>query len=267
MYWYAAVTIWRRALRRPLLQGIVPVAAFLAFYFSSPYVLPLLLVGGGLLTSLYYRRYERTKIAQIRVPLKHLLLWGGVFLSTGILAYLSKWNLLLLFENFYRNGSMIFGGGQVLAPFLFIEFVEAKKYLSTEEFLSGFAIMQGLPGPLFAFSAYVGALSMRDEGLWTQLLGSLVAAVGIFLPGTFLVLFTSHFWCQLKKYRPVQAALEGIHAVSVGLLCTASLQLFLSLSKDWTNYLIIVVSLALLFSGRVSPPWIVGVGLLLGLIY
>ena len=264
---YAAVLLWRRLLRRPLARGIAPATALLAFYFTEPYLLPILLLAGGLLMSLYYRQYDQTDTKPLRIPLGYLLLWGGVLVAASLLTLFSEWRLGLLFESFYRNGSMIFGGGQILAPFLFIEFVEAKKYLSSQEFLSGFALMQGLPGPLFAFSAYVGGLSMREEGIWGQLLGSLVAAGGVFLPGTLLVFFACRFWHTLKRYRTVRAALEGVHAVSVGLLCTASVQLFLALSKEWPNYLVVAISLVLLFSGRVSPPWMVGIGLLLGFIY
>ena len=84
-----------------------------------------------------------------------------------------------LFENFYRNGSLVFGGGQVLAPLLYTEFVEFKGYLTSEEFLSGLGLVQALPGPNFSFAAYIGALAMRGEGsgLSGQLLGALVGGI------------------------------------------------------------------------------------------
>ena len=79
----------------------------------------------------------------------------------------------------------------MLIPFLYTEFVEFKDYLSSEEFLSGYALMQSLPGPVFSFCAYIGSLSMRTFGIGGEIVGGLVAAIGIFLPGTFLIFFVS----------------------------------------------------------------------------
>ena len=88
-----------------------------------------------------------------------------------------------------RNGSLIFGGGQVLIPLLFTELVEFKEWLTSEEFISGYALVQAVPGPTFSFAAYLGALIMSDLGTGGQILGGLLAAAGIFLPGTFLIFF------------------------------------------------------------------------------
>ena len=78
------------------------------------------------------------------------------------------------------GGSLIFGGGQVLIPLMYNEFVEFKNYLSSEEFLTGYALVQALPGPVFAFCSYLGVFAMRHEGIWGQLLGSAVSSAGIF---------------------------------------------------------------------------------------
>src|ERR1700712_5219991 len=69
-----------------------------------------------------------------------------------------------LFENFYRNGIMIFGGGQVLVPLMYTEFVEVKHYLSNSEFLTGYALQQALPGPTFAFTSFVGGITLNNNG-------------------------------------------------------------------------------------------------------
>ena len=131
---------------------------------------------------------------------------------------------LKIFENFYRNGSLIFGGGQVLIPLLFTEFVEFKQFLTSEEFISGYALVQALPGPTFSFTAYLGALIMREWGTGGEILGGFIAAVGIFLPGTFLIFFVTGFWEDIKKYRVIKASLEGISAVSSGLVIAAALR-------------------------------------------
>ena len=89
---------------------------------------------------------------------------------------------------------------------------------SHHEFLSGYAVAQALPGPVFSFSAYIGALSMRDYGTGGEIIGAIMSALGIFLPGTFLIFFVIRFWDSLKKYRAVRASLEGITAASSGLV-------------------------------------------------
>jgi chromate transporter len=176
---------------------------------------------------------------------------------------------VLLFENFYRNGSLIFGGGQVLIPLLYTEFVEFKSYLSSEEFLSGFGIVQALPGPVFSFAAYIGALAMRENGILWQVLGGLIAAAGIFLPGTFLIFFVIRFWEQLKKYRMVKASLEGINAASSGLVIAAAFLLFQPLENDANviNITILIGTFILLMFTKTPAPLIIIGGLIAGLIF
>ena len=187
-----------------------------------------------------------------------------VFVITAVVGNITDWRWLLLFENFYRNGSLIFGGGQVFVPFLFSEFVELKHYLSSAEFLSGFACVQAMPGPIFSFSAYVGTLAMREYGLGQQIFGGLLAAAGMFLPGTFFVFFAIRFWEHLKKYRPIRAALEGIHAVGLGLLISAALTLFSPLQLDWENYVVALLTLCILYFTRINASLIIFMGILLG---
>lgn len=94
---------------------------------------------------------------------------------------------------------MIFGGGQVLVPLLYTEFVEMKQYLSAQEFLSGFAMQQALPGPVFSFTSFVGGIAMKGEGVLGQLTGSLAALMGINFPGLLFILTIFPFWESVKK--------------------------------------------------------------------
>ncbi|NVK50357.1 MAG: chromate transporter, partial [Cyclobacteriaceae bacterium] len=192
--------------------------------------------------------------------------WGGVLILAAILGALTKYQPVILFENFYRNGSLIFGGGQVLVPYLYTEFVDFKNFLSSEEFLTGYAISQGIPGPTFSISSFVGALSMREYGLIGFLTGGLIAAAGIFLPGIFMIFFVIRFWDQLKKYRPVRAALEGINAVSCGMLIAAAYLLFEPLEANFLNILMILGAYSLLQFTKISSPWIILGGILLGIL-
>jgi chromate transporter len=138
--------------------------------------------------------------------------------------------------------------------------------LSSEEFLTGYAISQGIPGPTFSIASYIGALSMREFGISGFLIGGLIGAAGIFLPGIFLIFFVIRFWDQLKLYRPVRAALEGINSVSCGMLIAAAYLLFEPLEANGLNIVFILGTYALLQFSKVSSPVIISVGIVLGII-
>jgi chromate transporter len=243
------------------------ISAFVSFFYSSPYVFPIMLLLGGVSTSIKYKNQPKVEEEKtLTIKWSNFYLWGGVLLGAAILGAVSKYQPILLFENFYRNGSLIFGGGQVLVPYLYTEFVEFKHFLSSEEFLTGYAISQGIPGPTFSIASYIGALSMREFGISGFLIGGLIGAAGIFLPGIFLIFFVIRFWDQLKLYRPVRAALEGINSVSCGMLIAAAYLLFEPLEANGLNIVFILGTYALLQFSKVSSPVIISVGIVLGII-
>lgn len=243
-------------------------SVFISFFYNSPFIFPLLLVVGGVTTSLKYRNLPK-EAADKKLVIKwaNFYLWAGFLLVAAILGALTQFRGVILFENFYRNGSLIFGGGQVLIPYLYTEFVEFKKFLSSQEFLTGYALSQGIPGPTFSIASYIGALSMREDGFVGMLTGGLVAAAGIFLPGTFLIFFVIRFWDQVKKHRPVKAALEGINAVSCGMLVAAAFLLFEPLDANLFNIAAILGTYVLLRYSKLSSPLIIGIGIFAGVIY
>ncbi|EMS30860.1 Chromate transport protein ChrA [Mariniradius saccharolyticus AK6] len=243
-------------------------SVFISFFYNSPFIFPLLLVVGGVTTSLKYRNLPKESAdRKLVIKWANFYLWAGILLVAAVLGAVSQFRGVILFENFYRNGSLIFGGGQVLIPYLYTEFVEFKKFLSSQEFLTGYALSQGIPGPTFSIASYIGALSMREDGLVGMLTGGLVAAAGIFLPGTFLIFFVIRFWDQVKKHRPVKAALEGINAVSCGMLVAAAFLLFEPLDSNLFNIAAILGTYLLLQFTKLSSPLIIGIGILAGVIY
>ncbi len=241
-------------------------AAVLSYFIRSPYFYPIALVIAGIITSFKYKAHPREEKTPMAISWANFILWAGVLIGAATLGHFTRHPLVLLFENFYRNGSLIFGGGQVLTPFLYTEFVELKAYLTPIEFLSGYAIAQSIPGPVFSFSAFIGALSMKDAGLGTQIGGALVSAAGIFLPGTFLIFFLIRFWDSLKKFRVVRASLEGISAASAGLVTAAAIFLFQPLDNTFVTYAFTLGTFALLNFTRIPAGLIIVLGLLLGLL-
>ncbi|UZD21901.1 chromate efflux transporter [Algoriphagus halophytocola] len=265
---FAAQKIIGKTVKTTEAMVLVLISAFISFFYSSPYIFPVLLVIGGLSTSIKYKQQPKLeKDAPLKIEWANFYLWGGVLVLAALLGAITKYQPVILFENFYRNGSLIFGGGQVLVPYLYTEFVDFKNFLSSEEFLTGYAISQGIPGPTFSISSYVGALSMREFGTAGFIMGGLIAAAGIFLPGIFLIFFVIRFWDQLKKYRPVRAALEGINAVSCGMLIAAAYLLFEPLEANGLNIVLILGTYALLQFTKISSPAIIAGGVILGIAY
>ena len=264
---FAAYRISFKVIHGKLSLFLMVVAATVSFYIRTPYVFPVLLLLSGVASAFKYKEQPKAQKERFKVNWSNFFLWGGVLIAAAVLGHVTRSLPVRLFENFYRNGSLIFGGGQVLVPLLYTEFVEFKKYLSSQEFLTGYGIAQAVPGPTFSFSAYIGAMSMQKEGLSAQILGALVAAAGIFLPGTFLIFFVIRFWDKLKKYRPVKASLEGINAASAGVVIGAAILLFEPIPSTPLNIGIILVTFGILLLTKVPAPLIILGGLLLGWLF
>lgn len=242
------------------------VSAIASFTLKSPYAFPVLIILGGLATTWKYKRQPIEEKERININWSNLILWLSVLILAAALGGITQFQSIKIFENFYRNGSLIFGGGQVLVPLLYTEFVEFKELLTSDQFIQGYGVVQAIPGPTFSFSAYVGALSLTDFGLTGRILGAVMASFGIFLPGTFLIFFVIRFWEQLKKYRIVKASLEGINAVSAGMVIAAAFLLYVPMEHLAVNYVFLIGTVAMLLFTKVPTPVIICVGLILGLV-
>lgn len=263
---YAAYSIGKKVLTTKTSYVLAILAAFAAYYFRSPYVTPIWILLGGLVTSLNYRNQEKMKKDPFKIEWANFILWAGFFIALALIGKITHLLPIRLFENFYRNGSLAFGGGHILKPLLYNEFVEFKHYLTRDEFLSGIALAESVPGPTFSIASYVGALSIRDNGISGQLIGSLVSTVGIFLPGTFLIFFVIRFWQQAKQYRGVRASLEGINAASTGLTLAAGISLFEPMLDVPNDMIIAFLTFLLLISEKIPTYFIILIGLFLGII-
>jgi chromate transporter len=276
---FAAYSIIMKTVNTKRAVVLMILAGIATYFIKSPIVFPLILLVAGLVTALNYKAHPREEKQKFDVAWSNFFLWGGVLIFAALLGWVTKgipeFTLpIRLFENFYRNGSLIFGGGQVLTPMLYTEFVQyaPKQYLTSEEFLSGYAFVQGLPGPVFSFSSYIGALAMRDYGVPGEIIGAIMSAAGIFLPGTFLIFFMIRIWDSLKKFRPIRASLEGINAANAGLVAAAAILLFQPLVINQSmkivvlNALFTIAAFALTAFTKI-PAWtIILIGLAFGLI-
>lgn len=264
---YAGLRISQKVIKTKTAVVILILSAVGSFLFKSPFVFPVLILAGGAFTAFKYKAQPIEEKDRIKIQWANFILWAGFFVFIAALGGVTRYLPVRLLENFYRSGSLIFGGGQVLIPLLYTEFVEFKRYLTSEEFLTGYALVQSVPGPVFSFCAYIGALSMRSFGLGGQVLGALVASIGIFLPGTFLIFFVIRFWEGLKKYRIVKASLEGINAASSGMVIAAAVLMFLPLEPNVQNILITAGTFAVLVFTKVPAPIIILAGLGAGFVF
>jgi chromate transporter len=262
----AGYRIGQKVIKNQVSLALAVTAALVAYVFRSPYMTPIVIILGGLTTALTYEKQDRMEKKPLQIEWSNFLLWLGVLIGAAGLGAFTQSLPVRLFENFYRNGSLVFGGGQVLTPMLYNEFVAFKHYLTREEFLSGLGFVQAVPGPVFAFASYIGAMSMRDSGLMGQFWGSFVSTAGIFLPGTFLIFFVYRFWEQLKRYRVVRASLEGINAASTGLTAAAAIALFQPMVPHWPSVVVVLLTTLTLIYTRIPPVVLIAIGLLAGVV-
>ncbi|MFS0749969.1 chromate transporter [Oceanobacillus sp. 1P07AA] len=178
-----------------------------------------------------------------------LSLFFGLLLLLPILREITTSHWVAMFDSFYRSGSLVFGGGHVVLPLLEREFVPTG-WVSEEAFLAGYGAAQAVPGPLFTFAAYLGAVMNG----W---IGGLVATIAIFLPAFLLILGTLPFWNSLRNNRKIKGALMGVNAAVVGILIAAFYQ------PIWTSAVLSPIDFAfaaVLFSMLVYwklPPWVI----------
>ncbi len=262
---FSAYRIASKVVTTRLGFALMIISAIASYALKSPFAFPSLIILGGLVTTINYKKQPIEEKEPLKINWSNLILWITVLIVAAGLGGITQYLPIKIFENFYRNGSLIFGGGQVLVPLLFTEFVEFKEYLTSEQFVSGYGFVHAIPGPVFSFAAYVGGLSMSSYGVGGEILGAILAAIGIFLPGTFLIFFVSRFWEQLKKYRSVKASLEGINAVSSGMVIAATFLILVPMQQSVLNYLLIVGTIAILKFTKIPTPFVILGGLLFGL--
>ena len=264
---FAAIKIRELFVTKTLHWVLMTLSALLAIVSKTPLIFPLLLLLGGVTTTILKRsKYDEVKKIK-NINWSNFILFVGIFFTAAILGALTKEKSFLLFENTYRYGSIVFGGGHVLIPMMYNQFVEFKHYLEPNEFIAGVGILQAIPGPVFSFSTYAGALALKDFGAWGLLLGGSIGTIAIFLPGTLLIFFIYPIWNQMKNFSPVKNAIEGINATSAGLVVASAFLLFQPLEINEMNMLVLLTTLFLLLSTKIPYPVIVilcvGLGIIL----
>ena len=196
-----------------------------------------------------------------RVGLAALLAFFVLLLGLPILQKLQVWQGLAVFDAFYRSGALVFGGGHVVLPLLREAFVPPG-WISDDAFLAGYGAAQAVPGPLFTFAAYLGAVAKASPH---GLAGAALGLFGIFIPGILILLGTLPFWESFRKRVGAQAAMRGVNAAVVGVLGAALYNpVWISSVKTPGDFGVALTGFVLLTVWRLPPLAVVILGALAG---
>ena len=293
---YAAIVTFSLAIKNTITTIIMLVgAAATYFLFGQPWVIPILIVSAGIATNFSRKRIPQTEQKPKKIKWWNFWLFGIIFIAAGIIserARINDWPArkpINLFENTYRMGSLVFGGGQVLMPMMYEQWSvrpEEEKVkvrnpnaiqIDENDMYNGMGIVRGIPGPVFSIASFTGGLALKDMGNTKgeknlmQLLGCLIGMIAIFLPSALLILFFFPIWNNMKKYAAVYRSLEGINAVVVGIMIASTFYMMKDITFSERNpvsslisvFAILGTFLILNFT-RIAAPFIVIACLILG---
>ena len=182
-----------------------------------------------------------------------LILFFALLLGLPAASAIYQSHSLSLFDSFYRSGSLVFGGGHVVLPLLQSEVVPPG-WVTNDAFLAGYGAAQAVPGPLFTFAAYLGAIMGPEPNGWQ---GALLCIAAIFLPAFLLTIGVLPFWDDLRRFKAVRSALVGVNAAVVGLLLAALYHpVWTSAIKVPADFGLGLAAFALLVFWK-TPPWLV----------
>ena len=289
---YAAFRAYRISINNSITK-IIMLVAFICTYslFKTPWIIPVLIVCGGIATNFSNKRIpEKEAIKPKQIRWTNIWLFVLIFAVAGFLSETARkqnWEnkkTYNLFENFYRFGSFVFGGGDVLIPLMLDQYVirptservikKNPDIIKVErgELLTGAGMVRAIPGPVFSIASFVGGIALKNEGPKAQLFGCIIGSVAIFLPSALLVLFFFPVWQKLKKFVVVFRSLEGINAAVVGIMIAATLYLMKDISiisfttLSLLNIGVIGGTFLVLQFSKIPPPIIVLFCLLFGFI-
>lgn len=288
---YAAFVTLNVAIKNLITWVIMLVGAAATYLlFGQPWVIPTLILAGGIATNFSRTRIPQTEQKPKKIKWWNFWLFGIIFLAAGFISEMARkqeWpdrKPINLFENTYRMGSLVFGGGQVLIPMMYEQWsvrpesVKDKNpnavQIDEESLYTGMGIVRAVPGPVFSIASFTGGMALKDMGYKMQVLGCIIGMIAIFLPSALLVLFFFPIWNNMKKYAAVYRSLEGINAAVVGIMIASTFYIMKDISfsdekmiSTSINILTMLGTFVVLQFTRIPAPIIVAGCLLLGYIF
>jgi chromate transporter len=262
----AAYRIGRKVVTDRITLLLLLMGGITTYFIREPWIYPLVLILGGVVSIITSKEQDLWNRVKINPPWQYLIAFGIFAFGSLLLTFIWDNRIIHLFESFYRYGYLVIGGGQVVVPLMYSELVEVNRYMTNQEFLTGFGLVQGLPGPMFSFSAYAGGMAARGGSVLTQVIGAVAGGIAIFLPGLLLIYFIYPVWENLKAIKGIKVSLKGITAVAGGLITVAAIILMQRSGFVFDNVLVMFLTVLLLFTKRIPAPFIVLAALAAGFI-
>jgi len=273
---FAAVRMMKSSVQHVATWFIMTCSMVVTLAVQTPWVFPLLLVVAGVVSNFSNKRIPETHTKPKPIQWMNLWIFAALFILAGIFSEMARINdwphkrVFNLFENFYRFGSYVWGGGQALMPMMLFQFINRPRslgqppLLSSEQLLTGYGIVHAVPGPVFSICSYVGGMVMSPYGPFWQVVGCITATIAVFLPSTLLLFFLFPVYQNLKQHVIIYRALEGINAAIVGIIWASGILLFQSMPFEWMHVVVVVITFSMLYFTRIPAPFIVLGWLLLG---
>jgi chromate transporter len=270
---FAAVKMMKKSINHLATWCIMIGSIIVTVLVHSPWVFPLLIIIAGTISNFSDKRIPGDNKVPMKINWNIMWLFVALFITAGLfseIARINEWEhrrIFNLFENFFRFGSFVFGGGQALVPMILYQFVSRAQtnWLTQSQLLTGYGLMQAIPGPVFSICTFVGGVAMSEFGTTWQLLGCLTATVAIFLPSTLILLFLFPIYQTMKHNVVIFRSLEGIHAAIVGMVWASGILLFEnSIQMEMSTIVVSFITFILLYFTKIPAPFIVLGWLLLG---
>lgn len=268
----AAFRLAKAVIKRPIGWIIMVLATVATFFLRTPFAFPIILFLGGLSSKIFNTEKMESHPVKIKPVWRNFYIFIGVFVLAIAMGFITQKKPVWLFENTYRFGSLVFGGGQVLIPMMYEQFVnftpitQPEPYLTQHEFMTGYGMAQAIPGPVFSFASYIDAMAMKEYGAGGMILGVFIGSIGIFLPGTLLIFFIYPIWNQLKQKVIVKKSLAGINAAATGMVAAASFIFMEEIGYEIENFIIVLVSIVLLQVFKLQTFIVVFLALIIGIL-
>jgi chromate transporter len=281
----ATIILYKKAIKSFITKIIfILTAVFIFLAFKSPWAIPVVIFIAGIATNFSKKRIPNDGAAPKTINWGVLFIFIFLFLTAGIVseeATRKNWEqhkVINLFENNYRFGSFVFGGGDVLIPMMYEQYVarpnsdRIKKNkrdvikISKDAFLMGAGMVRAMPGPVFSVASFTSVMALKEKTMPIQILGALMGSLGIFLPSFLIVLFFFPIWQNLKKYAIFYRSLEGIYAAVVGIMLGATLHLMggVSIKMEYyssltlvTYIIVFIASTYLIYTQKIAAQWVV----------
>lgn len=260
----AAIRIGHKVVTNRLTATIGIGSVLLTYFIRAPWIFPLVMILSGVLSVWTSGESQLWNKVSLRPKWRWLVAFVGFAVTSYGMMQVTNSVLIALFEKFYRYGYLVFGGGQVVVPMMYTELVEVAGYMSGQEFLTGYGLVQGVPGPMFSFSAYVGGMAARGFGPLVQIAGAVISDIGIFLPGILLIYFVYLLWEDLKGIRGIKISLSGVSAAAAGMIAAAALRLLVQSGIHIETLIVVLITTILLWTKKVPAPLIVVLTLVVG---